>query len=61
MLFVQFTINLKNMSQDKIEGRNPVIEAIKSGREIDKILVSAKEGSIKKIVAMAKEKEIMEK
>ena len=33
------------MSQDKIEGRNPVTEAIKSGREIDKLLVSAKEGS----------------
>ncbi|EQG98863.1 RNA 2'-O ribose methyltransferase substrate binding family protein [Clostridioides difficile DA00191] len=34
-----------------IEGRNPVIEAIKSDREIDKILIanSAKEGSIKKI------------
>lgn len=47
------------MSQDKIEGRNPVTEAIKSGREIDKLLVSAKEGSIKKIVAMAKERGIV--
>jgi len=47
------------MNQDKIEGRNPVTEAIKSGREIDKILVSAKEGSIKKIVAMAKERRIV--
>ena len=47
------------MSQDKIEGRNPVTEAIKSGREIDKLLVSSKEGSIKKIVAMAKERGIV--
>ncbi len=47
------------MNQDKIEGRNPVTEAIKAGREIDKLLVSAKEGSIKKIVAMAKERGIV--
>ncbi|MDR1774007.1 MAG: 23S rRNA (guanosine(2251)-2'-O)-methyltransferase RlmB, partial [Clostridioides sp.] len=44
-----------------IEGRNPVIEAIKNDREIEKILVSnsAKEGSIKKIIALAKEKNIV--
>ena len=44
-----------------IEGRNPVIEAIKNNREIDKIMVanSAKEGSIKKIIGMAKEKNII--
>ncbi|WIF95612.1 23S rRNA (guanosine(2251)-2'-O)-methyltransferase RlmB [Caminicella sporogenes] len=43
-----------------IEGRNPVIEALKSGREIEKILISKgnKEGSIKKILAVAKEKGI---
>ncbi|GAA0106876.1 23S rRNA (guanosine(2251)-2'-O)-methyltransferase RlmB [Paraclostridium sordellii] len=44
-----------------IEGRNPVIEAIKNDREIDKIMIAngAKEGSIKKVVAMAKEKNIV--
>ncbi|MEF9992261.1 MAG: 23S rRNA (guanosine(2251)-2'-O)-methyltransferase RlmB [Paraclostridium sp.] len=44
-----------------IEGRNPVIEAIKNDREIDKIMIAngAKEGSIKKLVAMAKEKNII--
>lgn len=44
-----------------IEGRNPVIEAIKNDREIDKIMIAngAKEGSIKKITAMAKEKNII--
>ncbi|WGX76320.1 23S rRNA (guanosine(2251)-2'-O)-methyltransferase RlmB [Paraclostridium bifermentans] len=44
-----------------IEGRNPVIEAIKNDREIDKIMIAngAKEGSIKKITAMAKEKNMI--
>ena len=44
-----------------IEGRNPVIEAIKNDREIDKIMIAngAKEGSINKITAMAKEKNII--
>lgn len=56
---MQFTRNSSVMNQDKIEGRNPVTEAIKSGREIDKLLVCAREGSIKKIVAMAKDKGII--
>ncbi|MCR8745936.1 23S rRNA (guanosine(2251)-2'-O)-methyltransferase RlmB [Romboutsia lituseburensis] len=44
-----------------IEGRNPVIEAIKNNREIDKIMIanSAKEGSIKKVIGMAKEKNLI--
>ena len=43
-----------------IEGRNPVIEILKSGRDVDKILVAkgSKEGSINKIIAMAKDKKI---
>lgn len=41
-------------------GRNPVMEALKSGRNIDKLLVlKDAEGSIKKIIGMAKEKNIM--
>jgi len=45
---------------DKIEGRNPVIEALRSGRPIDKILVQTgeKHGSVIKILALAKEKKI---
>ncbi|MFI3210084.1 MAG: 23S rRNA (guanosine(2251)-2'-O)-methyltransferase RlmB [Peptostreptococcaceae bacterium] len=43
----------------QIEGRNPVIEAIKSDREIDKIMIAGKEGSIKKILGMAKDKGII--
>lgn len=44
-----------------IEGRNPVIEALKSERDINKILVADgnREGSIKKIIALAKEKGII--
>lgn len=39
-------------------GRNPVSEALRAGREIDKILVSSREGSMKIILALAKEKGI---
>ncbi len=41
-----------------IVGRNPVTEALKSGRDIDKIMVSAEDGSMKKILALAKERGI---
>lgn len=46
-----------------IEGRNPVIEAIKSGAEIDTILISKEgsEGAYKKITELAKEKNILVK
>lgn len=44
---------------DIIIGRNPIIEALKSEREIEKLLVlKDAEGSIKKIVGMAKDKKI---
>lgn len=48
-------------NSDIIEGRNPVLEALKSGREINKILVAsgASEGSVKQIIAMAKDKGII--
>jgi len=42
-----------------ILGRNPVIEALKNDREIEKILIAnGTEGSILKIVGMAKDKKI---
>ena len=45
---------------DKIEGRNPVMEALKSGREIDKILVAkgTRGGFLTEILAKAKDKGI---
>ena len=47
--------------QDQVEGRNAVIELLESGRSINKIFVSSgeKNGSINKILAMAKEKHII--
>lgn len=44
---------------DMISGRNAVMEALKNQREIEKLLVGkGTEGSIKKIIGMAKEKKI---
>ncbi|HEX9058727.1 MAG TPA: 23S rRNA (guanosine(2251)-2'-O)-methyltransferase RlmB [Clostridia bacterium] len=47
--------------QERLEGRNPVIEALKSGRAINKVLIAKgeKEGSIIKIAAIAKEKGVV--
>ena len=43
-----------------IMGRNPVREAVKSGRSIDRILVTAEhDGSLGEIVAMAREKNLV--
>jgi 23S rRNA (guanosine2251-2'-O)-methyltransferase len=44
-----------------IEGRNPVLEALKAGRTINKILVGRgeKEGSIRQIMALAKDRGIV--
>jgi 23S rRNA (guanosine2251-2'-O)-methyltransferase len=48
-------------SPDRIEGRNPVLEALRAGRTINKILTAKgeREGSIKQIIAIAKEKGIV--
>ena len=41
-------------------GRNPVMEALKSGRKIDRLLIlKDAEGSAKKIIGMAREKDII--
>lgn len=47
--------------QDQVEGRNAVIELLESGRDINKIFVSngEKNGSINKILAMAKERRVI--
>lgn len=65
--------NISNVEKDKdaydedeynanlIEGRNPVLEALKSGREIDKLFIQKgqMEGSIKQIIAIARDKNIL--
>lgn len=52
--------NIKNdNSSDLIIGRNAVMEALKNEREINKLIISSgAEGSIRKIIAMAKEQMI---
>lgn len=50
----------KEERTDLIIGRNPVIEALKSGREIDKIVIAdGAEGSVTKIAGMAKDRGIV--
>lgn len=48
---------------DVIVGRNPVTEALRSGREIDKLLVAhgAAEGSVKAIIAKCRDRGILVK
>lgn len=52
---------MRDERDDLIEGRNPVIEALRSGRSINRILISKgeKEGSIKSIIAIARDKRIV--
>ncbi|MEF9934807.1 MAG: 23S rRNA (guanosine(2251)-2'-O)-methyltransferase RlmB [Clostridium sp.] len=53
--------DVKEESESLIEGRNPVLEALKSGRNIDKIVISKGdvEGSIKVIISKARDKGII--
>ncbi len=48
-------------NENQVEGRNPVIEALKAGRKIEKIFLASgsNQGSIKKIVGIAKDKGIV--
>jgi 23S rRNA (guanosine2251-2'-O)-methyltransferase len=46
---------------DKLEGRNSVIEALRAGRTINKIFIAKgeKEGSIKQLIALAREQKLV--
>lgn len=46
---------------DKIEGRNPVYEALRAGRKIDKILIYEGASGVEDLVSKAKNKEIQVK
>lgn len=52
--------NYSDENSDVIAGRNPVTEALRSGRAIEKLLIAKGElsGSVKVIAALAKEKHI---
>lgn len=45
----------------RLEGRNPVIEALKAGRTVEKLYIAkgANEGSIRQVISMAREKGIV--
>jgi 23S rRNA (guanosine2251-2'-O)-methyltransferase len=47
--------------EDLIYGRNPILEALNSSKEIDTIYLSGRGGTLSKIFAMAKEKKILVK
>ncbi|MBE5806258.1 MAG: 23S rRNA (guanosine(2251)-2'-O)-methyltransferase RlmB [Clostridiales bacterium] len=53
--------NEETYLNDQVEGRNAVIELLESGRDINKIFVSKgeKNGSINKIIALAREKKVI--
>ena len=52
--------NQKNY-EDQVEGRNSVLELLESGKDINKIFITKGErhGSINKIIAMAKDRNII--
>lgn len=54
------TVDREN-PDDRLEGRNPVLEALRAERPINKLLIAkgSREGSINKIIALAKEKGIV--
>ena len=54
-------INEEKKFDDKIEGRNSVLELLESGKDINKLFVTKgeKHGSINKILAIAKERKII--
>lgn len=49
------------MTQEFIMGRNPVLEALKSNREINKLWIAegGQKGSIQQVIAMAKEANVL--
>lgn len=54
-------MNNQNEYQDQIEGRNSVLELLESGKDINKIFIEKgeRQGSINKIIAIAKERKIV--
>lgn len=59
--FTKRNINEKDVYEDQIEGRNAVLELLESGKDINKIFIEKgdKQGSINKILAVAKERKIV--
>ena len=51
----------KKFNENQLEGRNAVLEVLKSGRDIEKIIVQKGnvEGTIRRIAGLAKEKGVV--
>ena len=51
----------REYNENQLEGRNAVLEVLRSGRDIEKLIVQKGniEGTIKRIVAMAAEKGVL--
>ncbi len=59
--FTKRNINEKEIYEDQVEGRNAVLELLESGKDINKIFIEKgnKQGSINKIIGVAKERKIV--
>ena len=59
--FTKKDVNEKESYEDQVEGRNAVLELLESGKDINKIFIEKgdKQGSINKIIAIAKERKIV--
>jgi 23S rRNA (guanosine2251-2'-O)-methyltransferase len=53
--------NYKELVENRVEGRNPVLEVLRSGRTVEKILIARgiSEGVIREIMARAREKGVV--
>ena len=51
----------REINENQLEGRNAILEVLRSGRDIEKIMVAKGnvEGTIKRIIAMAVEKGVV--
>ena len=51
----------KDFNENQVEGRNAILEVLKSGRDVEKIIVAKGnvEGTIRRITAMAAERGIV--
>jgi len=54
-------IDGKDFNENQVEGRNAILEVLKSGRDIEKIVIAkgSTEGTIKRIIGMATERGIV--
>ncbi|HPT79107.1 MAG TPA: 23S rRNA (guanosine(2251)-2'-O)-methyltransferase RlmB [Candidatus Atribacteria bacterium] len=59
--FREYEAEPQEFIENRIEGKNPVLEALKSGRTIEKLLIArgSSEGSVREIIKRARERKIV--